>query len=151
MTELNSEYQILTAGLKDLNSLRGLEKLCFPIDAWPFLDMIGALTLPNIVRFKMEDDGQLIGFIAGDVRKMQRVGWIATVAVHPDYRRRGLAEKLLELCEDAMGMPRIKLTVRASNEAAIMLYRRNGYLQVGRWRNYYKGGEDGVVMEKTLL
>lgn len=113
--------------------------------------MIGALTLPNIVRFKLEMDGKLVGFIAGDIRKFQRVGWIATVAVHPEYRRRGFAEILLEICEIAMEMPRVKLTVRASNVAAIMLYRRNGYIQVGRWKNYYQGGEDGVVMEKAIL
>jgi ribosomal-protein-alanine N-acetyltransferase len=150
LTEVETEYQIMPAGLKDLGPLRALEKICFPLDAWPFLDMIGALTLPNIVRYKMEVNGKLIGFIAGDIRKMQRTGWIASVCIHPDYRRRGLAEKLLALCEVEMQMPRIKLTVRASNTAAIMLYRRNGYLQVSRWRNYYKGGEDGVVMEKIF-
>ena len=112
--------------------------------------MIGALTFPSIVRYKMEVNGRLIGFIAGDIRRLQRVGWIASVCVHPDYRRRGLAEELLALCETEMRMPRVKLTVRASNTAAIMLYRRNGYLQVGRWKNYYKGGEDGVVMEKIF-
>ena len=150
LTKVQTEYQIQPAGIKDLGALRSLEKICFPLDAWPFLDMIGALTLPNIVRYKMEVNGKLIGFIAGDIRKMQRIGWIASVCIHPDFRRRGLAEKLLALCEREMQMPRIKLTVRASNSAAIMLYRQNGYLQVGRWRNYYKGGEDGVVMEKMF-
>lgn len=145
-----TDYKILPAGLRDLNTLRALEKICFPLDAWPFLDMIGALTLPNIVRYKMVIDGEIIGFIAGDIRKIQQVGWIATVCIHPDYRRRGYAEKLLAVCEVQMRMPRVKLTVRASNTAAIMLYRRNGYSQVARWQKYYKGGEDGVVMEKLL-
>jgi ribosomal-protein-alanine N-acetyltransferase len=144
------DYQILPAGLRDLNPVRELEKLCFPVDAWPFLDMIGALTLPNIVRRKMVHAGQTIGFIAGDIRRLTRTGWIATICIHPDYRRQGLAEKLLKICEEEMQMPRIKLTVRASNTAAIMLYKNNGYHQVGCWRRYYKGGEDGVVMEKVL-
>lgn len=145
------DYQILPAGLKDFNPVRTLEKLCFPVDAWPFLDMVGALTLPNIVRYKMVINGEIIGFIAGDIRKMKQVGWIATLCIHPDYRRRGLAEKLLVLCEAQMEMPRVRLTVRESNTGAIMLYKRNGYIQVGRWQKYYKGGEDGVVMEKVLI
>lgn len=150
MSDTSHEYQILPAGLRDLNPVRALEKLCFPMDAWPFLDMIGALTLPNIVRYKMVADGALIGFIAGDIRRMQRTGWIATICIHPDYRRRGLAEELLALCEVEMRMPRVKLTVRASNQAALMLYKNNGYRQVGVWQRYYQGGEDGVVMEKVL-
>jgi ribosomal-protein-alanine N-acetyltransferase len=144
------DYQILPAGLRDLSPVRELEKMCFPVDAWPFLDMLGALTLPNIVRYKMVHDGEVIGFIAGDIRRLTRTGWIATVCIHPDYRRRGLAERLLAVCEVEMKMPRIKLTVRASNTAAIMLYKNNGYQQVGCWQRYYKGGEDGVVMEKML-
>lgn len=147
-TELN--YTIQPANLRDLHQVRVLEDLCFPLDAWPLLDMIGALSLPNIVRYKMLLDGELIGFVAGDIRKLQGTGWIATICIHPDYRRRGLAEKLLALCEEEMQMPRVKLTVRESNEAAIMLYKNNGYRQIGRWRRYYKGGEDGVVMEKVL-
>lgn len=148
----NSEpnYTILPAGLRDLNQVRDLEKLCFPLDAWPLLDMLGALTLPNIVRYKLVLDKQVIGFVAGDVRRLQQTGWIATICIHPDFRRQGLAEKLLALCEAEMQMPKVRLTVRSSNTAAIMMYKNNGYQQVGRWERYYKGGEDGVVMEKVL-
>jgi ribosomal-protein-alanine N-acetyltransferase len=148
--ETKLDYKIQTAGLRDLNQVRQLEKLCFPVDAWPFLDMIGVLTLPNVVRYKLEVDGNLIGFVAGDIRRIKQTGWIATICIHPDFRRRGLAEKLLVICEEAMQMPRVKLTVRETNKAALMLYKVNGYQQVGRWRRYYKGGEDGVVMEKVL-
>jgi ribosomal protein S18 acetylase RimI-like enzyme len=49
-----------------------------------------------------------------------------------------------------MHQPRVRLTVRESNSSAIALYRVNGYQQVKRWRKYYKGGEDGIVMEKLL-
>ena len=144
------DYQIVPVSLGDFTAMRRLEKTCFPVDAWPFLDMVAALTLPNIVRYKMVVDGEMIGFILGDVQRMKRTGWIASVCIHPDYRRRGLAEKLLAVCEVEMQMPRIKLTVRESNTAAITLYKRNGYILSGRWPKYYKGGEDGVVMEKLF-
>jgi len=146
---MNSGFEILNASLKDLLPLRRLEKVCFPVDAWPLLDMIGALSLPQVVRLKAETkEGEIIAFIAGDIRRSTQTGWIATVCVHPDYRRKGLANELLGLCEMAMKMPRIRLTVRESNTAAIELYRKRGYEQVGRWEKYYKDSEDGIVMEK---
>ena len=136
------------ASLFDLTAVRKLEKMCFPMDAWPLLDMIGALTFPHVVRYKALYDDELIGFIAGEVRLGSRIGWIATVCVHPDYRRRGIGEQLIRMAEDEMGQPRVRLTVRESNQAAINLYRVNGYVQIDRWRKYYNGGEDGIVMEK---
>jgi ribosomal-protein-alanine N-acetyltransferase len=78
------------------------------------------------------------------------MAWIATIGVHPDYRRRGLGQRLLRTCEKAMGMPRIKLTLRVSNLAALSLYRQEGYHQIDTWRNYYTNGEDALVMEKWM-
>jgi ribosomal protein S18 acetylase RimI-like enzyme len=148
MTEPNTNIEIVSASLFDLPTLRKLEKLCFPVDAWPLLDMIGALSLPNVVRYKAVADREMIGFIAGELRTASRTGWIATVCVHPDYRRRGIGEQLIHLCEHEMGQPRVRLSVRESNYGAINLYRVNGYIEIDRWRKYYKGGEDAIVMEK---
>ena len=148
MSESNSNIEIVSASLFDLPTLRKLEKLCFPIDAWPLLDMIGALSLPNVIRYKAVVNGEMIGFIAGELRIASRTGWIATVCVHPEYRRRGIGEQLIRLCEHEMGQPRVRLSVRESNHGAINLYRVNGYIEIDRWRKYYKGGEDAIVMEK---
>jgi ribosomal-protein-alanine N-acetyltransferase len=148
MDSLNHNFHIQTASLFDLSALRQLEKVCFPLDAWPLLDLIGALSFPNIVRYKAVLDGEMIGFIAGEVRFPARIGWIATVAVHPDHRRKGIARKMIRMVEEEMGQPRVRLTVRESNTSAINLYQQDGYVQISRWEKYYKGGEDGIVMEK---
>ena len=150
MADLSKRYEFLPATLRDLIPVRKLEKLCFPVDAWPLLDMLGALTFPNMVRYKVRDGEEIIAFIIGEVRVSTRTGWIATVCVHPDYRRQGIAEALLSMCEQEMQQPRIRLTVRESNLGAIQLYRANGYYDVNRWKQYYKGGEDGIVMEKIV-
>jgi ribosomal protein S18 acetylase RimI-like enzyme len=40
--------------------------------------------------------------------------------------------------------------VRKSNTGAIRLYAERGYRYVTVWARYYSGGEDALVMEKTL-
>ena len=138
------------ANLRDLNSLRRLEQACFPKDAWPLLDMIGVLSMPNIVRLKAVDADQLVGFIAADVRPGQNIAWIATVGVLPEYRRRGVATALLAACEGRLKVGCVRLSVRTSNEAAIQLYKRLSYRPVGSWPAYYQDGEDALVFEKRL-
>ena len=150
LSVLDGTIEILPASWRDLSAVRNLEIDCFPKDAWPLLDMLGVMALPNIVRLKAVEKGEIIGFVAGDVRRFQRTGWIATICVHPDHRGRGLGTALLRLCEEKMDVPRVKLSVRESNTAAIEMYSRNGYVQVGTWKRYYKGREDAVVMEKVL-
>jgi ribosomal-protein-alanine N-acetyltransferase len=144
------DYPIFTATIRDLGELRMLEKICFEQDAWPFLDLVAVLTFPNIVRLKAVDEGRMIGFIAGDPRPAEGVGWIATVGVHPAYRRRGIGTALLAACEKQMGQQFVRLSVRASNVDAIRLYEREGYLRVDRWKKYYNDGEEAIVMERLV-
>ena len=139
---------IETANWRDLSALRSLEKVCFPKDAWPLWDLIGVLTLPNVVRLKAVVEAEMIGFIAGDVRQAQNMAWIATIGVLPKYRGQGIGAALIKACEDSLTVPTIRLNVRFSNQTAIGLYERLGYRRVGRWPRYYQDGEDALVMEK---
>ncbi len=140
--------EIQNAGIKDLSNLRQLEEVCFPLDRWPLLDLIGVLTLPGVIRKKAIHGDRFVGFIAGDVRKREGVGWITTIAIFPDFRGLGLGKKLLSACEKEMEIPTILLSVRKSNQAAINLYLNSGYFQKEIWEGYYIGGEDGIVFEK---
>lgn len=142
-------FQILPATWRDLNSVRRLEQVCFPRDAWPFLDIIGVLTLPSVIRLKAVGDGMIVGFVAGDVRRSERLAWIATIGVLPEYRGRGIGRALMQACEAQIPTPSIRLCVRFSNQAAIHLYESMGYAHVGRWGRYYQDGEDALVMEKV--
>ena len=93
----------------------------------------------------------MVGFIAGDVRRMEGVAWIATVAVLPEYRGRGIGAALLQACEAQIPVNKIRLCVRPSNDVAIRLYERFGYAKVGEWTKYYNDGEFALVMEKTKV
>jgi N-alpha-acetyltransferase 10/11 len=142
--------EIQTASLRDLASLRRLESIGFEKDAWAVLDLVAVLTWSEVVRLKAVIEGEMIGFIAGDPRPAQNMGWIATIVVDPRYQGQGIGTALLRACEERLKFPRVRLTVRISNDRAIALYEKEGYRTVDIWRNYYNDGEDGLVMEKIL-
>jgi ribosomal-protein-alanine N-acetyltransferase len=147
MVAESPNFEILPARWRDLNTLRHLEKICFPEDAWPLLDLIAVLSLPNVVRFKAISADQMIGFIAGD-KKSSALGWIATIGVLPEYRRQGVAAALLTACENQLGVSKIRLSVRLGNINAIRLYEKFGYQRVDIWPNYYQDGTDALIFEK---
>ena len=141
---------IETASWRDLNALRHLEQVCFPLDSWPLLDLIGVLTFPGVVRLKAVLDDTMVGFIAGDIRDGRKLGWITTLAVLPEYQRHGIGSQLLEECEKLINTPVYRLNVRVSNHAAIRLYQRFGYQQTSIWHGYYHDGEDAFILEKKV-
>ncbi len=145
----HDRWTIQPAGWRDLPQLRNLEKVCFkPEDVWPFWDLIGVLSFPGYVRLKAVVDGSMIGFISGEQHPDKLLGWVTSLAVHPDYRRTGIALGLLCACEEELKQPVIRLSVRASNRAAICLYEVAGYKIVDQWLKYYVGGETALVFEK---
>jgi len=79
---------------------------------------------------------------------------ITNVAVHPDFRRRGIGEAMMRALTDnavESQTARISLEVRVSNEAAIGLYRKLGFADCGVRKNFYSSPrEDGIVMEKNF-
>jgi ribosomal-protein-alanine N-acetyltransferase len=149
-TDSLAHIHIESATLWDLNAIRELERVCFPQDAWPLLEMVGVLSLPSVLRWKALDGERLVAFVATDVRRSQDVAWIATISVHPDYRRQGLGSRLMNLAEESVGTKAMRLSARASNREALRLYQELGYEQIDVWPRYYVGGEDAVVMEKML-
>lgn len=143
-------FEIVKASWQDLNDLRKLEQICFEEDSWPLWDLIAVLTLPKIVRMKAVVEDRMAGFVAGDPQPRNGIGWIATLGVLPAYRRRGIAAALLRTCEEMLALPRIRLSVRRSNDSAIMLYRKAGYQMIDVWKRYYNSGEDALVFEKHM-
>ena len=142
--------EIVPATLRDLNTLRKLEHICFDRDAWSLFDLVAVLTFPDVVRLKAVENHKMIGFIAGDPRPSRGFSWIATIAIHPDYQRMGYGRQLLHACEERLKTPNVRLTVRMSNHAAVSLYRQEGYQTIDIWKRYYDDGEDGIVMEKSV-
>lgn len=143
-------FRIEIANWRDFNSVRHLEQVCFPKDAWPIWDIVGVLTLPNVVRLKATVGEDIAGFIAGDIRIGQGLSWIATIGVLPEYRGKGIGVALLQACEALFPTPLVRLYVRSSNDPAIQMYRQMDYQLVGTISHYYIDGENALVFEKVL-
>jgi ribosomal-protein-alanine N-acetyltransferase len=80
---------------------------------------------------------------------------ITILAVHPNYQRQGLGKLLLyALLRDAKRrqLEWATLEVKPSNQAALSLYQKFGFTEVGRRRRYYKDtGEDALILWRSGL
>jgi ribosomal protein S18 acetylase RimI-like enzyme len=143
------QARIESTGIRDFRALNTLVKACFGRDAWTWLDVFEALTFPGTVRLKAIAGENIVGYVIGDRRSTQ-LGWIASIGVHPKARRQGLGRRLLMAAERALDTPRVRLTLRTSNQPAYRLYVALGYERVDVWKRYYRDGEDGLVMERVV-
>ncbi|MGI6643969.1 MAG: ribosomal protein S18-alanine N-acetyltransferase [Bacillota bacterium] len=102
-----------------------------------------------VVRFK----GEIVGYVGMWV--ILEEAHITNIAIHPDYRRRGIARFVLEsMFEKAkeLGSTKMTLEVRVSNEGAIRLYRSLGFVDRGIRKGYYTDThEDAIIMWKDDL
>ncbi|NYT14015.1 MAG: ribosomal protein S18-alanine N-acetyltransferase [Candidatus Methanofastidiosa archaeon] len=100
----------------------------------------------------VEKDGEVIGFVIGIVQKKE--GHILVIAIRDDFKRKGvgtfLMKKLIDIYKKK-GITRLKLEVRASNIAAISMYKNLGFKITNRLKHYYENGEDGLLLRREML
>ena len=97
-----------------------------------------------------EENGTVAGYIGSQTCGEESD--VMNVAVHPDFRRRGIAEALVHALVaelKAIGSHCLTLEVRASNVPAIALYEKMGFSEIGRRKNYYRNPrEDALILRK---
>ena len=106
-----------------LPALAELESLCFA-DPWSESALREELGNPCARFLVALYDGEVAGYLG--CHHIAGEGFIANIAVLPAYRRRGIARALVQAAQ-AKPLSRLTLEVRASNEAAIALYRSLGF------------------------
>lgn len=144
--------RVRPARTSDLLHVYRLERQCFD-QPWPFTAFETHVEAPGFL--VAVADGQLVGYVVGALQDSfpGPTGHIKDLAVHPEYRRRGVARQLLSRSLrrlDAAGARRAILEVRESNDAAISLYYSVGFHPSRRREGYYADGEDAIVMSRPL-
>ena len=132
---------------EDVAQMAEIEKLSFSVP-WSEQCIRDELDTPLSHYFIARKDGRVLGYIG--TRILADECDITNIAVHPDFRRQGLAGILLsELLSfpAGKGVTAVMLEVRESNLPARAFYEKSGFEYCGRRKDYYeKPDEDALLM-----
>lgn len=135
--------------LHDVEGVHAIETRVFSLPWSPRVFATEAVR-ESAICLVCELDGELVGYLVADV--FVDVWHIMNVSVVPEHRRESIASDLLEAyfeITEAHAHRGHTLEVRASNEAAIELYRSFGFVPTGYRRGYYSDNrEDALIMWK---
>jgi ribosomal-protein-alanine N-acetyltransferase len=98
------------------------------------------------------DEAGTTGFLVASLLPPQAE--LEIIAVDPRFQRRGLGRKLFEELSHKLhmaGVREVVLEVRASNQAALELYRVLGFVETGRRRRYYADPQEDAVLLRLQL
>ncbi len=143
--------EIINMNEQHIGAVARLERDCFS-QPWSERVLEAELKNPNALFLAAIEDEALIGY-AG-IHRVLDEGYIANIAVDSRFRRDGVATALLSglfafARENRLGF--LTLEVRGGNEPAIAFYRKMGFGEVGRRRNYYANPtEDAILMTAFL-
>lgn len=154
-------FELRKFTMNDLGSVTQINQLCLPENYTDFfyVDLYRRFPETFIVA---EADAKVVGYIMCRVEVglsnlrlpgLVKKGHVVSVAVLPEYRRKGLGTALVTKAMEGVqmyGAKQFYLEVRVTNEQAISLYKKLG-LEVARTvHGYYADGEDACVMSKKL-
>lgn len=138
---------------RDLPGIMRLEAECFGPERFNVGIVKAFLGREDAFIVVAEADAELVGsgmcvFSTGSAE-----GRIASIAVLPGHRRKGLGERLLDECERGMiarGIRVLALEVATDNGPATRLYLSKGYEIKGTIKDYYSKGRDAHFMVRTV-
>ncbi|OOM76859.1 acetyltransferase YpeA [Clostridium puniceum] len=132
---------------EDIDDILNISSLSFSI-SWSKDSYTQELTNPVARYLVAKIDNKVVGFIGTWI--VLDESHITNIAIHPNYRKQGIASKLLKeflnYCK-SLGCTSFTLEVRTSNKAAQTLYKRHNFKQDGIRKGYYEDNkEDAIIM-----
>lgn len=135
-----------------LPALLQIERRSFP-EPWPAPAFLEEIDHPDGAVEALVQDGAVAGFCV--TRRLYDELHLLQIATRPELRRAGIGAMLLRHVLTRAAQQELRavlLEVRAGNHAAVRLYGRHGFAEIGRRRGYYSDtGEDALVMEFMLV
>jgi ribosomal-protein-alanine N-acetyltransferase len=138
----------------DLLDVFRIERATFP-QPWPFSAFESFLGERGFLVATRETSPEVVGYVVSDTTPNygRDIGHVKDLAIHPEARREGIGRDLLHRALGTLGSAGaalVKLEVRATNDAALALYRSEGFEPLRRVPRYYDDGEDAYVMVLDL-
>lgn len=139
-------YPVIRLGESDVDELIELESSCFAYH-WSREQFLMGLERGAFIVYGIRIESRLAGYIAFSMIADEME--ILNLAVHPDFRKKGLGTSLLEraftVCLER-GIEKSFLDVKVSNTPAIELYRKFGYEQIGVREKYYPDTKEDALL-----
>ena len=148
------DIKIEDASLTHLNKLFEIEQQCFTKEAFTKQQISYLIADYNTISLVAKINNEIVGFtiLQLEAEDDSTFGHIITLNVAPNFRRKGVAQKMLQETESILksrGIAECRLEVRQDNTAAIKLYKQLGYREISVLDRYY-GKAHGLYLEKTL-
>lgn len=146
---IGPKLDIKTLQLNDIDGIMTIEPAVYGAHHWSRQSFINELTNPAGCYFgALDAAGRILGY--SGFWLIQDEAHVTTLAVHPNFRRRKIGERLLinNIIEARkLGANRLTLEVRVSNESAQMLYYKYAFKRLGvRPRYYQDNSEDALIL-----
>ena len=154
MISQGNHFLIRRCRIEDLDRVYEIERSSFE-DAWPKFSLDYLFGLESSGFFVAEADGKVIGYAIVTIERTLLKPWKAfghllNIAVDPEFRGKGIGYQLLDAMRAMAarnGITVQTLEVRASNQAAINLYQKCGFVVKGIRPHYYNDtDEDALIM-----
>jgi ribosomal-protein-alanine N-acetyltransferase len=145
----------------DLQKVMQINRVCLPENYTDFFFMDLHQRFPETF-IVAEENEEIAGYIMCRIEVglsnygfggLVRKGHVVSIAVMPQYRRKGVAQAVINKALEGMQYYKAKqcfLEVRVTNEAGISLYKKLGFEVTRTINGYYSDGEDAYVMTKRL-
>lgn len=147
MTESENKLIIKPLPAEDAPLAAEVERISLGEEAWSAQGILDTVALNgHYLAAYIEDT--FVGH--GGFTVVLDEGYITNIAVHPDFRRKGIAHTLTESMKNEaqrLELSFLTLEVRESNLAAIRLYEKAGFRVVGKRKGFYSDPkEDAILM-----
>ena len=128
-----------------------IEQIAFPSTTWTLEDFQNSLLSKDQLYFVAHNADRIVGFAA--LYTMIDSADLVNIAVHPDFRRQGVADNLMETLlakADSLYIDTVTLEVRIHNVAAIHLYEKYNFHKIAVRKAYYQNPpEDAGIMQRS--
>lgn len=153
MKNKNKHLTIRDADMGDLQALIEIENSTFTSDN------LSRRSFQRFIRPGAHDllvaqtEGTVVGYVLALYRDGTSLARLYSIAVSPQHQGKGIATQLIHAAEQAGRDEHcafMRLEVNVNNQAAINIYKKLGYHDIGHIANYYEDGSDALRMEKRI-